>query len=288
MNLRPFSLALAGLLLAACGSQHFGKPQTPAPAPLHSSYTVLRDVRFTPADWPQPLLADLYRPQGQGPFPSVLLVHGGAWKRGDREQVERLATRIAARGYLVMNTTYRLVPEAIYPAQLQDVQQALRWMRREGRAQGIDPARVASFGYSAGGHLAALAAHIANDPRLGDPQTRVQTVVAGGTPADLTLYEGGKLVPAFLGGPKSERLATFREASPVTHVDAGDPPVFIYQATLDRLVPQEQADRYKAALDAAGVTNELFLIRGHGHISGFFADGAAVDAALEFLDRHLR
>ena len=288
MNLRPFSLALAGLLLAACGSQHLGKPSTPAPTPVHSSYTVLRDVRFTPADWPRPLLADLYRPQGQGPFPGVLLIHGGAWKRGDREQVERIATRIAARGFLVMNTTYRLVPEAIHPAQLQDVQQALRWMRSEGPAQGLDPARVATFGYSAGGHLAALAGHVANDPKLGDPRTRVQAIVAGGTPADLTLYEGGKLVPAFIGGPKSEKLATFREASPVSHVDAGDPPVFLYQATLDRLVPREQADRYKAVLDAAGVTHELFLIRGHGHISGFFADGSAIDAALDFLDRHLR
>ena len=64
--------------------------------------------------------------------------------------------------------------------------------------------------------------------------------------------------------------------------------MFIYQATLDYLVPLAQAERYKSALDEAGVVNELFLIRGHGHISGFFADGAAVEAALAFLDRHLR
>ncbi|MFC4252768.1 alpha/beta hydrolase [Sinimarinibacterium flocculans] len=275
-------------LASACGSRHIDKPDTPPPPPVQATYTIARDIRFTPDDWPQPLLADLYRPDGPGPHPSVLLIHGGAWKRGDREQVEGLAERIAERGYLVVNTTYRLVPAYIYPAQLQDIQQALRWMRTDGRHHGIDPQRIGAFGYSAGGHLAALAGHVANDPRLGDPQTRVQAIVAGGTPADLTLYEGGKLVPAFLGGSREQIPERFREASPAFHVDAADPPVFIYQATLDYLVPLAQAERYKSALDEAGVVNELFLIRGHGHISGFFADGAAVEAALAFLDRHLR
>ncbi len=288
MNLRVPLLVSLSLLLGACGSQHFGKPEQPGPAPVVSSYTITRDIRFTPDDWPQPLLLDVYRPAGAGPFPSVLLIHGGAWKRGDREQVERLAERIAARGYLVVNTTYRLVPAYRYPAQLHDVQQALRWMHDSGPAHGVDPARRATFGYSAGGHLAALAGHIADDPRLGDPKTRVKAIVAGGTPAELTLYEGGYLVPNFIGGEKSEKLDTYREASPVTHVNAGDPPVFIYQATLDDYVPQEQAYHYQKVLQDAGITHELFIIRGHGHITGFFADGDAVRASLDFLDRYLR
>lgn len=287
-DLRPLALAFT-LLLAACGSRHFGRPDTPPPAPVHSSYAVERDVTFTPQGWPKPLLADIYRPEGAGPFPSVLLIHGGAWKRGDRDQVTSLARRIASRGYLVMNTTYRLVPEWIFPAQLEDVQEALRWMHGpEGARRGIDASRIGTFGYSAGGHLAALAGHIADDPKYGDPRTRVKAIVAGGTPADLTLYEGGYLVPNFIGGPKSEKLEQYRLASPVTHVNPGDPPVFIYQATLDDYVPYEQAETYKAALDRALIANELFVIRGHGHISAFFADGEAVDAALEFLDRHLR
>lgn len=280
-------LLLAATLLMSC-SQHIGKPASAGPAPIHSSYTITRDVPFTPAEWPQPLLLDVYRPEGQGPFPTVLLIHGGAWKRGDRGQVEGLADRIASRGYLVINTTYRLVPQYIFPAQLHDVQQALRWIHTTGPQYGVDTQRIGTFGYSAGGHLAALAGHIADDPRLGDPRMSVRTIIAGGTPADLTLYEGGRLVPAFMGGSREEKLETFRAASPVTHVNKGDPPVFIYQASLDRLVPLEQATRYKALLDRNGIINELFIIRGHGHITGFFADGAAVEAALAFMDRYLR
>lgn len=280
-------LVAALLALGAC-SRHIGKPGTPGPAPLSARYAVTHDVTVSPPGWPQRLLADLYVPAGAGPFPAVLLIHGGAWKSGDRAQVAGLAERIAARGYLVVNTTYRLVPGSIFPAQLLDVQQALRWMHEVGPRHGVDPARRATFGYSAGGHLAALAGHVADDPVLGDPRTRVQAIVAGGTPADLRLYEGGTLVPAFIGGSRAERPQAYRLASPVSHVNAGDPPVFIYQATLDRYVPFEQAAHYKAALDRSGVPNELFVMRGHGHISAFFADGAAVEAALAFLDRHLR
>lgn len=286
--MKRIAAALALLMLSAC-SQHTGKPSAPGPEPVVSRYTVTRDVTFTPTAWPQPLLADIYRPAGAGPFPSVLLIHGGAWKRGDRDQVERLATRIAARGYLVMNTTYRLVPSYVFPAQLHDVQQALRWMRSSaGAQQGIDPQRIGAFGYSAGAHLAALVAGVADEPGVGDPLTRVKAVVAGGTPSDLTVFRTGSLVPAFIGGSYDDKADAYRAASPIYHIGPKQPPVFLYHAGFDRLVPVDQATRYQEALQKAGVTNELFIIRGHGHISGFFADGAAVDAALDFLDRYLR
>jgi len=285
--MRSFAFVICGVL-AAC-TTHVGRPAAPAPAPLRTDYGIDRDVTVTPPGWPQRLLADVYRPAGPGPFPAVLLIHGGAWKRGDREQVEGLAGRLAGRGYLVVNTTYRLVPAHVWPAQLHDVQQALRWMRSEaGAARGIDPARIGTFGYSAGGHLAALLGGAADDARWGGAELAVRAVVAGGTPSDLPAFCHGKLVPAFIGKPCSDALPSYRDASPIVHVSAGDPPVFLYHAGFDRLVPLDQAERYRAALDAAGVASELFVIRGHGHISGFFFDGAAVDAALEFLDRYLR
>lgn len=284
----PQGALVFSLLVGGC-SQHIGRPAEAPPAPVRSAYGVMRDVTVSPETWPQVLLADVYRPHSGGPFPAVLLIHGGGWRNGDREQVEGLAERLAERGYVVVNTTYRLAPRHTFPAQLHDVQQALRWMRSaEGAAQGVDPERIGAFGYSAGGHLAALAGHAANDPRMGDPRTRLRAIVAGGTPTDLTKFPAGELVPAFIGGPRAEKLEAYRAASPVTYVDPRDPPVFIYHAKQDRLVPLDHATDYKALLDRAGVPNELFLIRGHGHISGFFADGAAVEAALAFLDRHLR
>lgn len=288
MKLSALVLALIALLLSACGTTHIGKPASPPPAPVVGGYNVVRDVVVSPPGWPQELLADIYTPEAKGPHPSVLLVHGGAWKRGDRDQVEGLAERIAARGYLVVNSTYRLVPEHIFPAQLQDVQQAARWMHEQAAAYGIDPDRIGGFGYSAGAHLISLTAAVADDPELGAANTQMKALVAGGNPSDLTAYEGGYLVPNFLGGERDEIFDTFRAASPITYVRPGHPPVFQYHATLDDYVPFEQAENYRAALSGAGVPNELFVIHGHGHISGFFADGKAVQAALDFLDRYLR
>ncbi|MES2489837.1 MAG: alpha/beta hydrolase [Pseudomonadota bacterium] len=277
------------LLLTACSNRHLGKPVAAAPVSVLSSYEITRDVVVTPPDWPQKLLADVYRPAGAGPFPSVLLIHGGAWKRGDRAQVKSLAERIAARGYLVVNTTYRLVPQYVWPAQLHDVQQAVRWMRsEEGVRLGIDGNRIGTFGYSAGGHLAALLGALSDEPKWGDAQTRIKAVVAGGDPADLPAFKDGRLVPAFIGASWEENPQAYRDASPIYHISAGDPPVFAYHARYDMLVPFDQATRYKEALDKAGITNELFVIGGHGHISGFFADGDAVEASLTFLDRYLR
>lgn len=292
--LRPTVLclgALGVLLTAGCGSTHLGKPDAPLPPPVVSGFEITRDVVVSPEGWPQTLLADVYRSSsGAGPFPSVLIVYGGAWKRGDRDQVKGIAERIAKRGYLVVSSSYRLVPEWIFPAQLEDVQLAAQWMRSpEGARFGIDPTRIGGFGYSAGAHLISLTAAVANDPQLGKPDTQMKAVVAGGNPSDLTQYEGGYLVPNFMGGSREEKFETYKAASPITYVKPGHPPVFQYHATLDGYVPFEpQAKGYQAALDAAGVPNELFIIHGHGHITGFFADGKAVQAALDFLDRYLR
>lgn len=275
-------LSSLGVLLVGC-STHLGKPDTPAPAPLSTRYDVQRDISFTPAGWPQALLADLYVPRGEGPWPVLLLIHGGGWESGDREQVESLAERLARRGFGVFNITYRLAPAHRHPAQLDDVRQALHWLHANATTHRLDPQRIGAWGYSAGAHLAAL---LATHP--GADGLRLQAVVAGGIPSDLTKFPGGKLVPQFLGTSLQEDPETFREASPFHHISADDPPHFIYHGGYDLLVPVDHAEDYHAALLAAGVQSELFILRGRGHITAFLTDGPAFKAGAAFLDRQLR
>lgn len=280
-------LACTVACTSAC-TRHAGRPAAPPPPPVSTAYDLRRDQVITPADWPQTLLADVYRPRGAGPFPAVLVIHGGGWESGDRAQVESIARRVAARGYVVVNTTYRLAPAWRFPAPLQDVQQAVVWMRANAATLDIDPEHIGAFGYSAGAQLVALLGGIGADDPLGRPGAAVQAVVAGGTPTDLGKWAEGRLVEQFLGGKRAERPAEYRAASPLSYVSAGDPPVFLYHGAADTLVPPDHATDYAAALAAAGVPHELFLLRGRGHILAFLTDGAAVDAALEFLDRWLR
>lgn len=281
-----------GFLLVGCSS-HLGKPANAAPASVATRYDVIRDVAFTPETWPQKLLADVYVPQGAGPWPGVLLIHGGGWSSGDREQVKGIAERLARRGYVTFNTTYRLAPQHRFPAQLEDVRLALRWMQAHAAEYRMRPERIGAFGYSAGGHLAALLGTLSSVPGatthdLPASSPRVAAVVAGGTPSDLRKFPGGKLVPQFLGSSLQKDPELFRQASPVAHIGPDDPPFFIYHGGSDLLVPVDHAEDFHTALGRAGVRSELFILRGRGHIAAFLTDGPAFEAAARFLDRELR
>src|SRR3546814_16292673 len=89
-------------------------------------------------------------------FPAVLVLYGGGWEHGDRKQLSSIAKDLARRGYVAVASTYRLAPEYIFPAQLRDVQLAVRWMRAQSADYHIDGTRIGVWGYSAGAHLAAL------------------------------------------------------------------------------------------------------------------------------------
>lgn len=289
MNLIPHlhrALSGLGFLLVGCSS-HVGKPEVPAPTPLSTSFQIQRDVLVSPAGWPQPLLADIYVPDGPGPWPGVLVIYGGGWSGGDREQVEAIAERLARRGFVAVNTTYRFAPEYLYPAQLQDVQQAMIWMQAHASEYRMRPERFGAFGYSAGAHLASLLGTLSPGDELAQGP-RPSAVVAGGTPSDLTKFPGGKLVPQFLGTTLQANPAAFRRASPVAYVSRDDPPFFLYHGGADTLVSVDHAEDFKTALDQVGVPAELFILRGRGHITAFLTDGPAFAAAAEFLDRNLR
>lgn len=275
-----------GFLLVGCSS-HIDKPDAPTPAPIKTGYDIVRDVVFTPEEWPQKLLADVYVPRGDGPWPGVLLIHGGGWSSGDREQVQGIAERLAKRGFVTFNTTYRLAPQFLFPAQLADVQLALRFMQANAARFQMRPERIGAFGYSAGAHLAAMLGTLSpGDELFAAP--RVAAVVAGGTPSNLTKFKGGKLVPQFLGTTLQKDPDAYRRASPVTTISPDDPPFFVYHGGSDLLVSVDHAEDLHTALLSAGVHSELFILRGRGHITAFLTDGPAFEAAAAFLDRRLR
>jgi acetyl esterase/lipase len=279
-----FPSVLAFLTLAACAPSlgHKDLRQTTA---VKSDYTMIRNVIYTPPGWPQAVPGDLYLPRSTGaPAPAVLLVHGGGWTGKDgRWQMNLIARKLVKRGYVVLNVTYRLAPEYIYPAPLEDLQQAVRWMRANAAEHGIDPARIATFGYSAGGYLASLTGLIE-----GPEDSRIRAIVAGAAPSDLTLYSGGILVPQFLGGSLRDIPLRFHEASRVNYVTRNSPPMFIYHSTGDELVPPDHPLAMVHALAANGVHHETYWLQGRGHVAGFLLPGGSVDAAMNFLDRQMR
>jgi acetyl esterase/lipase len=277
-------LFAAGCLFAIAGCAiHDGRPGQPPPQPAHAEYRVRENVTYTPNGWPQSLQGDLYQPSGKGPFPAVIVVHGGGWNSRDRSDMRGISKKLAKRGYVALNIDYRLAPRFLFPASSEDVRAAIGWLRMHAAELGVDRERIGGWGYSAGAHLVALAA--TSD---GPAETRLQAVVAGGTPADLLHYPVSPIISRYIGAPFAEARDRWLAASPLTHVDARDPPMFLYHGSWDRLVYPEDAYTMKAALDRARVPNELYIARGLGHIGMFLLGGAAERAGLEFLDRHMR
>lgn len=284
MKLRVL-LIVACLPLAACIS-HQGRPKPFVPSTLTTqTHTVQRDVTYTPPGWPAPLKADIYQPQGTGPFPAVVLIHGGGWNGRTRGDMDSIAEKVARRGYVAINVSYRLAPVWTFPAQLQDVQQAVLFLRSNATAYKVQPQRIAAWGYSAGAHLAALLGMTSPTDRLFLEGARVQAVVAGGTPVDLSYYPDGPLTKGLMGVPYLSNEARWAEASPLQLVSGDDPPVFLYHGTFDFTVGRSNAYNMFDALKRANVPTELCMVRGLEHISMFFL--SPVDRGVDFLNRRL-
>ena len=274
---------LAAVLLSACVS-HQPLPQSAELQRAPASVRVISNITYTPEAWPQALGADLYLPQSTGPHPGMLMVHGGGWARRSRADVAESAQRYAEAGFAVLNISHRFAPDYHFPAQVEDLQQAMRWLHAHARQYQIDTSRIAGYGYSSGAHLVAMLATLSPGEALfGGPETRLQAAIMGGTPADLRRYTGGSLVPNFIGASHSQAYPQFVAASPVTHVSADAPPMFLYHGRLDTLVSADYAREFRQALDAAGVPNELYLDNFGGHVTAFVFRKGAEQAGLRFI-----
>ncbi len=279
--LRSTLVALVAIAVSGCYTHLRGEQSAQTRLETYPPAKPIEGITYTPPEWAQSLQADLYLPQKSGPHPVVLMVHGGGWANRSRNDMDDISEKLARHGFAVLNVDYRFAPRYIYPAQLHDLQQALRWLDENGARYNLDISRVNTWGFSSGAHLAALVAAV--EARTGPT---VRAVVAGGIPSDLRKYRDSPLVERFMGGRRDDMPQRYAEASPVYHVSADDPPVFLYHGELDMLVTDDQAIDYHAALRSAGVDSELYLHRWLGHASLFLLGGDAEDKAIQFLNRH--
>lgn len=279
--------ALWAAASSGCAVTYSGGPEKIQRLSPAAAFDVQKNIVYTPANWPVAQQADVYTPRGAGPFPGVLVVHGGGWARGSRYEMEHICKRLAEQGFVAVNIDYRLAPADIFPAQLQDVQQAMLWIQAQAKDQKIDVQRIGVWGYSAGAQLASLLGALSpGDPNFVEG-TRVQAVVSGGTPVDLRKGADSKLIRQYIGKPIAELPEPYRQASPIAFVSADDPPMFFYHGSIDWVVNEINAKRMREELDRVGVPAELYIVHGVGHIGAYFNRGAT-DAGVAFLIRKLR
>jgi acetyl esterase/lipase len=245
----------------------------------------------------QELKLDLARPKSlTHAAPAIVWIHGGAWRGGNKEDFTPLAVESAKRGYVAVSISYRLVPKFLFPSQVEDSKCAVRWLRANAEKYQVDPDRIGVVGGSAGAHLAMMLGTMDTGDGLegdgGSPEvsSRVQAVVSFAGPTNLQSEyppASKNLVADFLGGPAAEKADVAKAASPITYVNAGDPPMLLIQGTKDPLVQHEQAIQMVEALTKAGVPGRVELMIGEGH--GWPKEHDRVmRATFEFLDRYLK
>ena len=249
-------------------------------------------------------LLDLYLPDRSArSLPLVVCIHGGGWMSGDKTDYAREAARFAESGFAAASLNHRYCTEFPHPAQLDDVQRAVRWLRLHAAEYGFDPARLGATGASSGAHLASFLGvtetRLHADDDLAPYSSRVQAVVDCFGPVDMLWVmrsASAPIIERFIGKPLSvETVADYVAASPSAHLKPPLPPFLIIHGTLDvgetrGQIPIGISERFALQLQACGGEAEFIALEGAGH--GF--DPAtplgrrALDATVAFFRKHLR
>ncbi len=285
MNRVTFTLLCVVLLSA---SLHAQNAQPKGLQPTH------RDVAYANEDPAQVL--DAYLVESDTPMPVMVHIHGGGWSKGSKDSIPRFLAQAVQDGWLsVISVEYRFTDVKTHPAQVQDCQRAIQFVRSKAKEWNLDPSRIGTTGGSAGAHLSLwLGMHDdAAQPEAEDPvareSSRVALAIGFAGPTDWGLLSDiehkhpayRQLLGYEPGTPAAEMSAELKaDVSPVTFVSADDPPVLMVHGDADDVVPIQHSQALQNKLKEAGVTAELVVIpEGFHNVAG----GKDADRAVAFI-----
>ncbi len=282
------------------GALVLAQRRSPAEPKVPEGVTVHRDIAYV-TDGHERQKLDLYIPDTGENLPLIIWVHGGAWLGGSKERYAPM--EYLKSGYAGASINYRLSQHAIFPAQIEDVKAAVRWIRANAETYRLDPNRFAAWGSSAGGHLVAMlgTAGDITEFEVGENlevSSQVQAVVNYFGPTDFLQMDTHRLPDGLVhdapdspesklvGGPIQEHKDRVARANPITYASKADPPMLIIHGDQDKLVPYHQSLLLKEALEAVGAPVTLYRVEGGGH--GGFKDPKVPELTKAFLEKHLK
>jgi acetyl esterase/lipase len=302
-------LILLSFVSMGCVSAFAQAKAPPRPFNLPAGIKLERDIAYIEGGEEAQKL-DLYLPEtpSEMPLPLIVHIHGGGWRAGSKFPCP--VAGMVLKGYVVASVEYRFSQKAVFPAQIQDCQAAIRWLRAHAGQYGFDAARVGVIGGSAGGHLSALVGTAGGKKAFApigghrDQPDRVQAVCDIYGPADFTAVirhaaedKNVKNIFQFntpadpyssLIGAKLDDAEKAGAASPLRYVSKDSPPFLILHGTHDALVPYAQSVALASALKAQGVEAWLQTLPGSGHGGPAFSRPAIARLTQDFFDKHLK
>lgn len=228
--------------------------------PLPNNIKEYKDIVYNTVDSTD-LKLDIYHEKNiDKPTPLLVFIHGGAWKKGDKHDYWPYLIPYAEEGYITATIQYRFTGVAKYPAQLNDVSNAVKWLQENADQYHIDPNKIVLIGGSAGGHLAMMTAY-------SNASLKIKGVVNLYGPSDLTTSYAVETpsVIKLIGKSYQEAPELYKEASPVNYINKNIPPTITFQGTLDELVPYEQSDKLDKKLREAGAISYYHKLKGWPH-----------------------
>lgn len=236
-------------------------------------YHVEKNIIFKTIEQ-EKLTVDIYSPTTKGLKPAVIVVHGGGWKARSGD-MSTICEDLAKAGFVAFNITYRLAPQYLFPKPVDDVKDAVNWVKTNAPKYEVDPTQLSGWGYSAGAHLILMAGL--------NPQLGLKAIVAGGTPADLTAWPDSEMVTGLLGVTYKNNPKLWTQASPVNLVETQSPRTFLYHGEWDKLVEVEQMDKMEKALKEKGVPVETLRVNYLGHLAVYFLSQKSINEGIRFL-----
>lgn len=259
---------------------------------------VKNDIVYATVDGEE-LKLDLATPKGlDHPVPAIVVIHGGGWSAGKRQDMTPIMKQSAEHGFVSATISYRLTPKHRFPAQIEDAKAAVRYLRAHADELKIDPKRIGALGGSAGAHLAMMLGTLDSADGMegngGNPEqsSKVQAVVSFVGPTNLVrpsytdIQES--ILEAFLDCKPLANADACRRASPITYVNAGDAPTLLFFGTKDPLIDVGNAVEMSDALTKAGVPGRVELIVGAQHGWGGSEMERTIDASMSFFQQHLK
>jgi acetyl esterase/lipase len=242
-------------------------------APLIHAQQVTQDIVYTTGQ-----LADVYQPAGEGPFPAIVYIHGGSWRSGNKKDFRRLATDLAAKGYVGLSINYNTHSHS-WPTSYEQSLAAVSFIQAHAAEYHVDPRKVIVLGTSAGGELAALVA--LKKQEASNPPVAAAVILNGVYNLAANVY----VINRYLGAHCNKAPEDCKAASPLMQVTTGEPPFFVGHGTSDHLVPYSQAQVFSDALHNAGDTVTLYSAKGAGH--SYWAKKAYYNANLIAVENFL-
>jgi acetyl esterase/lipase len=254
---------------------------------------------------------DIYIPEGEGPFPLVVLIHGGAFKMGDKGMETRNAEALVAKGYAAASINYRLSAEAKFPSQIEDCKAAVRFLRANAGKYRLNPEKIGSWGASAGGNLSALLGTSGGVAELegaslgnSSYSSKVSASVDWFGPINFLTMDNESSALGFTintnsaSSPESQLIGKailldpelVKKANPATYITKDDAAFFIQAGSNDRNIPYTQSRNfYEALLKVLGEENVSFeLLEGAGHGGPQFSAPANIEKVIAFFDKYLK